>query len=98
MQDAIDYHLVKYQPDATWCYVGNSDESERYDIVCIRLASTYDSAIQALQAARAVATHVILIYPLVDCVNSAVCDFVKENDYLSYKIDGVVRIYLKNIM
>jgi hypothetical protein len=53
---------------------------------------------QALQAARIVAKHVILIYPLVECVNSAVCDFVKENDYLSYKIDGVVRIYLKNIM
>jgi len=98
MQDAIDYHIVKYQPDATWCYVGNSEEFERYNIVCIRLVSTYNSAMQALNAARLVAVDVILIYPLVDCVHTAVSDFVKEHNYLSYKIDGVVRIYLKNIM
>ena len=95
MQDAIEYHLVKYKPDATWCYVG---QTGRYNIVCIRMVSTYDITMQSLNAAQLVATHVILIYPIVECVNNAINDFVKENDYLSYKIDGIVRIYLKNII
>ena len=92
MQNEINYHHVKYQ-NGTHSDIDEVRSGETYTFVSIRGVLTCASCKEKLILAESVATNAILIEPLNQDMSKAVSDFVQKNGYLSYKIDGVVRIY-----
>jgi hypothetical protein len=93
MEYDLNYCLNKY-PGATWSNIKNTQRDSKYTITCISSVVSHDVCKQCLEAAKIVTTHVILAEPLGEDANRAVKEFVSKNNYVAYKIDDVVRIFL----
>jgi hypothetical protein len=93
MQKIIDYYLTKYE-NATYGFLS---DNEPCTIVVVDGVYDYSSCLKGLGEAKLLATHLILVRSFNEDTTRAIEEFVKENDYLMYRIDGIFRIYLKNI-
>jgi len=96
MDNTIQFYRNKW-PSAVHIILKDEDLDTRmqmFTFTCICGDLDYDTCFTRLTKAENWTTHVILAEPNNSEMFRAIEDFIKYENYMSYKIDGIVRIIL----
>jgi len=97
MDDCIAYHLGKYGEDCVYTILENQNldhEQKMYTFVGISGNLSFETCLRKLNMAHTWSSHAILIEVFNSEMTRAVSHFISGTEYLAYKIDGVIRIYV----
>ena len=96
MENTIQFYRNKW-PAAVHIILKDEDlhvRQQMFTFVCICGNLDYNTCLKKLNAADIWTTHVILAEPENSEMFRAIEDFIKKENYMSYKIDGIVRIFV----
>jgi len=97
MDDCIEYHIGKYGYNCQYTILEDQnldDEQKMYTFVCISGNICFETCLKKLEMAHKWSSHAILIEVFNSEMSRAVSNFIGGTEYLAYKIDGVIRIYV----